>query len=138
MKSSRTRAALILATAASALFVAACNPTLRTHGFRYTDNEVPELTPGEDTQSSVLATLGNPSTRGVFETDTWYYISATRDAHARARAHLAGTASGQCRPSADRSVRRRAEPAWRRRRSAPRRRAELASARVTNRLLEVA
>ena len=79
MKSSRTRAALILATAASALFVAACNPTLRTHGFRYTDNEVPELTPGEDTQSSVLATLGNPSTRGVFETDTWSYISATRE-----------------------------------------------------------
>jgi outer membrane protein assembly factor BamE (lipoprotein component of BamABCDE complex) len=38
-----------------------------------------ELTPGEDTRASVLRTLGNPSTRGTFETDTWYYISATRE-----------------------------------------------------------
>ncbi|MEO1038052.1 MAG: outer membrane protein assembly factor BamE [Pseudomonadota bacterium] len=75
----RARAALILGAAMSAMLVAACNPTLRTHGFRYTDNEVPTLTPGEDTQSSVLAALGSPSTRGVFEQDTWYYISATRE-----------------------------------------------------------
>ncbi len=27
----------------------------------------------------MLATLGNPSTRGTFEQSTWYYISATRE-----------------------------------------------------------
>lgn len=73
------RAAIAAAVILSAGLVSACNPTLRSHGFRYPDGEVPELTPGEDTQSSVLATLGNPSTRGTFEQDTWYYISATRE-----------------------------------------------------------
>lgn len=73
------RAAIAAAVIASAALVSACNPTLRSHGFRYPDGEVPVLTPGEDTQASILATLGNPSTRGMFEDDTWYYISATRE-----------------------------------------------------------
>jgi outer membrane protein assembly factor BamE (lipoprotein component of BamABCDE complex) len=73
------RAALIAALAASTAFVAACNPTLRTHGYRYTDGEIPEFTPGEDTQATVLSALGNPSTRGMFDDNTWYYISATRE-----------------------------------------------------------
>ncbi|MEQ8405294.1 MAG: outer membrane protein assembly factor BamE [Oceanicaulis sp.] len=73
------RAAIAAAVIASAAVVSACNPTLRSHGFRYPDGEMPELAVGEDTQASVLATLGNPSTRGMFEGDTWYYISATRE-----------------------------------------------------------
>ena len=73
------RAAIAAAVIASAAVVSACNPTLRSHGFRYPDGDVPELTVGEDTQSRVLATLGTPSTRGMFEDDTWYYISATRE-----------------------------------------------------------
>ena len=73
------RAAIAAAVIASAAVVSACNPTLRSHGFRYPDGEMPELAIGEDTQASVLATLGNPSTRGMFEDDTWYYISATRE-----------------------------------------------------------
>jgi outer membrane protein assembly factor BamE (lipoprotein component of BamABCDE complex) len=73
------RAAIAAAVIASAAVVSACNPTLRSHGFRYPDGELPELAVGEDTQASVLATLGNPSTRGMFEDDTWYYISATRE-----------------------------------------------------------
>lgn len=73
------RAAIAAVVIVSAGIVSACNPTLRSHGFRYPDGEVPTLTPGEDTQASVLATLGNPSTRGAFEEDTWYYISATRE-----------------------------------------------------------
>ena len=75
----RLRAGCALAVIAGSLVIAGCNPTLRTHGFRYTNNEAPELVPGEDDQASVLAQLGSPSTRGVFETDTWYYISATRE-----------------------------------------------------------
>mgnify|MGYP006291644283 FL=1 len=73
------RAALAASLAAASALVAACNPTLRTHGYRYTDGEIPEFTPGEDTQANVLAALGNPSTRGMFHDDTWYYISATRE-----------------------------------------------------------
>ena len=74
-----SRAILAATVALSATLVTACNPTLRSHGFRYPDGEVPELTVGVDSQSTVLATLGNPSTRGAFEQDTWYYISATRE-----------------------------------------------------------
>lgn len=70
---------LCAGVAASALLVSACNPSLRAHGYRYTQGEVPEFTVGEDNQSTVLAALGNPSTIGTFEEDTWYYISATRE-----------------------------------------------------------
>ena len=73
------RAAFAAALIAATALTAACNPTLRSHGYRYTDGEVPEFTPGEDTQASVLAALGNPSTRGMFDENTWYYISATRE-----------------------------------------------------------
>lgn len=73
------RTLTLAAVMAGAVLVSACNPTLRTHGYRYSDGEVPEFTVGEDTQGSVRERLGNPSTTGVFETDTWYYISATRE-----------------------------------------------------------
>lgn len=73
------RTAIVSAIIAGATLVSACNPTLRSHGFRYADGEVPTLTPGEDTRASVLAMLGNPSTRGMFDDNTWYYISTTRE-----------------------------------------------------------
>jgi outer membrane protein assembly factor BamE (lipoprotein component of BamABCDE complex) len=63
----------------SAVLVTACNPTLRSHGYRYPQGEVPELSVGEDTQATVLAALGSPSTRGTFEQETWYYVSTTRE-----------------------------------------------------------
>ncbi|GGE36959.1 outer membrane protein assembly factor BamE [Marinicauda pacifica] len=73
------RSLAVSAVLTGALLAAACNPTLRTHGYRYSDGEVPEFTVGEDTEATVLDTLGNPSTRGAFEDNTWYYISATRE-----------------------------------------------------------
>ena len=75
----RTRLLTGCAVLAGAILVSGCNPTLRTHGYRYSQGEVPEFTVGEDTQASVLAALGNPSTVGTFEDDTWYYVSATRE-----------------------------------------------------------
>jgi len=62
-----------------AMVLSACNPTLRTHGYRYTDGEVPEIQVGEDTEATLLATLGSPSVRGTFEDNTWYYITDTRE-----------------------------------------------------------
>ena len=73
------RAAIAAALILSTGILSACNPLLRSHGYRYEDGEVPELTVGTDTQASVLAALGSPSTRGMFEQDTWYYISSTRE-----------------------------------------------------------
>ncbi|MEE9346661.1 MAG: outer membrane protein assembly factor BamE [Robiginitomaculum sp.] len=57
----------------------ACNPTLRTHGYVATENDKPqEIEPGADTKATVLARLGNPSTTGTFEQDTWYYMTSVR------------------------------------------------------------
>lgn len=58
---------------------------LRSHGYRYTTQEEPNIVPSEDTESTVLARLGNPSTRGTFEDNTWYYISSTRESLAYLR-----------------------------------------------------
>jgi len=74
--------AVVLACAAG---VSACNPSLRTHGFRHSLEEEPTIVPAEDTQQTVLQRLGNPSTRGVFEENTWYYISSTRESMAYLR-----------------------------------------------------
>ena len=73
----RTRFAAAIALCAAGL--AACTPTLRNHGYAYVNGETPVITPGQDTQSSLLSRLGNPSTVGVFEDTTWYYISTTRE-----------------------------------------------------------
>lgn len=77
------RLSIVLMTCA--LGVSACNPMLRSHGYRYSIEEEPVITPDEDTQASVLSMLGNPSTRGTFEENTWYYISATRESLAYLR-----------------------------------------------------
>ncbi len=74
--------AIFLALAVS---VSACNPALRAHGHRYGIDEEPVITPAEDTQQTVLSRFGNPSTRGVFEENTWYYISSTRESIAYLR-----------------------------------------------------
>ena len=76
---------LTLLVAACAVGASACNPVLRSHGYRYTTQEEPNITPAEDTQDSVLARLGNPSTRGTFQDNTWYYISSTRESLAYLR-----------------------------------------------------
>jgi outer membrane protein assembly factor BamE (lipoprotein component of BamABCDE complex) len=73
----RVRIGLVLM--ACAVGLAACNPTLRSHGYRYTLGEEPEINVDVDNRSTVLSQLGNPSTRGVFEEDIWYYISSTRE-----------------------------------------------------------
>ena len=85
LKSMKRHLSLTLLVAACAVGVSACNPVLRSHGYRYTTQEEPNITPAEDTQDTVLARLGNPSTRGTFESDTWYYISSTRESLAYLR-----------------------------------------------------
>lgn len=63
-----------------ALSVTACNPTLRNHGYVSVDGSKPQqVEPEVDTKATVLARLGNPSSKGTFELDTWYYISSTRE-----------------------------------------------------------
>lgn len=81
--SRRVRLSLIIA--ACALGASACNPILRSHGYRYTLGQEPSIMPDEDTRESVLDRLGNPSTRGTFDENTWFYVSATRESLAYLR-----------------------------------------------------
>ncbi|MCW5723520.1 MAG: outer membrane protein assembly factor BamE [Maricaulaceae bacterium] len=70
---------LAAAVTVLAIGAAACNPTLRTHGFRYDRGEAPTITPAEDTRASLSQRLGNPSARSLFDDNTWYYVSSTRE-----------------------------------------------------------
>ncbi|MGK0267001.1 MAG: outer membrane protein assembly factor BamE (lipoprotein component of BamABCDE complex) [Maricaulis sp.] len=81
--SRRVRLSLIIA--ACALGASACNPILRSHGYRYTLGEEPSIMPDTDTRDTVMQRLGNPSTRGTFDENTWFYISATRESLAYLR-----------------------------------------------------
>lgn len=73
----------------AALTLSACNPTLRTHGYIATDEKPQAVEPSSDTKATVLARLGNPSVKGVFddelEEDTWYYMTSVRQRFAYLR-----------------------------------------------------
>lgn len=77
--------ALLIAIAAGSVAATGCTPVLRNHGFIYAEGEVPEIVPGEDNQASVFEQLGSPSTQGVFESTTWYYMTDTRQSLAYQR-----------------------------------------------------
>ncbi|MCR9267502.1 MAG: outer membrane protein assembly factor BamE [Alphaproteobacteria bacterium] len=81
----KRRLSVSLLVLACALGASACNPVLRSHGYRYAIQEEPNITPDEDTIDTVRARLGNPSTTGTFEDNTWYYISSTRESLAYLR-----------------------------------------------------
>ncbi len=69
------RAAIVLVAVALA---AACTPVVRRHGYVPETESLKEIEPARDTRSTVLARFGNPSTRGAFGDDTWYYITSVR------------------------------------------------------------
>lgn len=66
----------ILALSATAL-VAACSPLRQYHGYLPDESQPADIEPGEDTRSSVLARLGTPSTKSIFDDNTWFYMSTS-------------------------------------------------------------
>jgi outer membrane protein assembly factor BamE (lipoprotein component of BamABCDE complex) len=50
-------------------------PTVEYHGYSADEAQPTDIEPGEDTRSSVLAQLGSPSTKSVFDENTWIYTS---------------------------------------------------------------
>ena len=62
------------------LFVglSACNPVLRNHGYIPTEDKPQAVEANSDTKASVLSRLGNPSIKGTFDENTWYYLSSVR------------------------------------------------------------
>ena len=71
----------IMALTASAL-VAGCTPIRTAHGYNPDESLPSEIAPGDDTRSTVLARLGTPSTKSIFDENTWFYISSTHESFA--------------------------------------------------------
>ena len=58
------------------LALAGCVPVVSQRGYLPDPTGEASIKPGQDTETTVQARLGNPSTRAVFGTDSWYYISS--------------------------------------------------------------
>lgn len=58
--------------------LAGCSPTQNYHGYIADEAQPSEIEPGVDTRSTVLARLGTPSTKSIFDDDTWIYMSENR------------------------------------------------------------
>lgn len=71
----------ILALTASAM-VAGCTPIRAYHGYNADASQPADIAPGDDTRSTVLARLGTPSTKSIFDENTWFYMSSTHENYA--------------------------------------------------------
>ncbi len=70
------RPALLAAALLMALPLTAClTPSVDLHGYIPDEVEPKQIKPGEDTRSSVLAQLGSPSTKSLFDENTWFYTT---------------------------------------------------------------
>jgi len=58
-----------------ALGVAACEPTVAQRGNLPEPDKLAEIHPGTTTRDQVAKLLGTPSSTGVFNDKSWYYIS---------------------------------------------------------------
>ena len=64
-----------IAAMLGAISVAACVPTLDQRGHLPEPDKVSQIHPGTTTRDQVVKLLGTPSSTGVFNDKSWYYIS---------------------------------------------------------------
>ena len=79
------RLASVLAAAAlsvGSLAATACAPVTSYNGFQARDSKPQDLKVGVDTKTTVLTSLGSPSTRATFDPNVWYYVSQITDEYA--------------------------------------------------------
>ena len=57
------------------LLISACSPRIATHGFMPRSELVSQLAPGTQDKATVQQLMGTPSSIGVFDDNTWYYIT---------------------------------------------------------------
>lgn len=60
-------------------FIAACTPVVDRRGFLADESQAAPFQNGVDTKETVLTRMGNPSQTGVFDEQTWYYISSVQN-----------------------------------------------------------
>ncbi|MEM8823470.1 MAG: outer membrane protein assembly factor BamE [Pseudomonadota bacterium] len=56
--------------------LAGCSATFRNYGYVPPTEDLEAIIVGVDTQSSVEASVGRPSTGGLVQDDTWYYVQS--------------------------------------------------------------
>jgi len=66
---------LVVPLFGASLLVAGCVPKVDVHGYVPVAEDVASIAVG-DAQESVLARLGQPTTRGLEGSNAWYYISS--------------------------------------------------------------
>lgn len=63
-----------LAAMLAAVLATGCSPTVDIRGNLPDPEDVAQIKAGETKRDDVIRLLGNPSTAGTFEHETWYYI----------------------------------------------------------------
>jgi outer membrane protein assembly factor BamE (lipoprotein component of BamABCDE complex) len=80
IRSDAMRKNAILAVSLLTLPLTAClTPARDFHGYIPDEVQPYDIRPGEDTRSTVIAQLGSPSTEGLFDTRTWFYVSDVQE-----------------------------------------------------------
>ena len=64
----------ILCLLLSCVAITGCTPTQATRGNIVEDYRIEEIVPGVSTRTSVLQSLGSPTTEAPFDENVWYYI----------------------------------------------------------------
>ena len=52
------------------------------HGYIADEAQPTDMEPGIDTRATVLARLGSPSTKSIFDDNTWYYMTVQQETFA--------------------------------------------------------
>ena len=72
---------------AGALVLAGCAKDIDARGNLPTPESLAQLAVGEQTRQDVQALLGTPATTAIFDSETWYYISAHTTQYAFYKTH---------------------------------------------------
>ena len=67
---------LLTGTLSLAALLTACSPMIDSHGPVPDPEKTAMLKPGETTYAEILQLLGSPTTRTVFDTETWLYVQS--------------------------------------------------------------
>ena len=75
MRPTSLRRALLGLTIVGAL-ASACAPTVRVHGYVPSEADIATVRPGVDNYESVEKALGRPSSSGLLQDRSWYYVES--------------------------------------------------------------
>ncbi len=58
------------------LAAAACTPVFRNHGYIPAEDELAQVTVGQDSKETVAAKVGRPSVEGLLNDNGWFYVQS--------------------------------------------------------------